>query len=62
MRDSILQSLHSLSLKHILELIALFLVDDSWETHIWVLIVLRVEPGCVSEELGMRRAVLMYEL
>jgi hypothetical protein len=62
MRDTILQSLQSLSLKHILELVALFLVDDSRQTHVWVLIVLRVESGSISEELGMRRAVLIDEL
>ena len=62
MRDAILQSLFSLSLKYIFELVALFLVDDSLESQIWVLIVLRVGPGCVYEELGMSTAVLMSVL
>lgn len=49
-RRAILQSLHPLSLKHLLELVHLLLVDNSRQTHIWVLIVLRVEPGYISEE------------
>ena len=62
LRDAFLQSLQSLSLKHILELVALFLVDYSRQTHIWVLIVLRMEPGYISEEFSVRRAFLIDEL
>ena len=62
LRDAFLQSLQSLSLKHILELVALFLVDNSRQTHIWVLIVLRMEPGYISEEFSVRRAFLIDEL
>jgi hypothetical protein len=62
LRDAFLQSLQSLSLKHILELVALFLVDNCRQTHIWVLIVLRVEPGYISEEFFMGRKFLIDEL
>lgn len=62
MIGTLLQILQSLFLQHFLELIHLFLVDNSWQTHIRVLIVPREEQRGVSEELLVWGDVIIYEL